>query len=54
MVEKYLWTPHASQLLCDFLEPMLVVNHRKRAQARDIVDHVWLETELTDEDLAAF
>ena len=54
MVEKYLWTPHASQLLCDFLEPMLVVNHRNRAQARDIVDHVWLETELTDEDLAAF
>ena len=54
MVEKYLWTPQASAALCDFLGPMLVVDQKKRSCARDLVNHEWLETELTMEDLAGF
>ena len=51
MVEKYLWEPRNAQALCAFLEPMLVIDHRKRAHARDMVDHPWLEVDPLSEDL---
>ncbi|KAI0735522.1 kinase-like domain-containing protein [Earliella scabrosa] len=51
MVEKYLWSESDSEALCKFLEPMLVIDHRARAQARDLVDHPWLEVDPLSEDL---
>ncbi|KAJ8084352.1 hypothetical protein PM082_003121 [Marasmius tenuissimus] len=42
MVEKYLYTEADSKALCDFLLPMLTVDFKKRASARDRVDHEWL------------
>ena len=45
MVEKYLGTREASIGLCEFLEPMLRVDHRERKQARELVEHEWLEVE---------
>ena len=45
MVEKYMWTPEASKAFCGFLLPMLELDWRKRAQARDLVDHPWLNVE---------
>ena len=51
MVEKYLWSEADSQALCDFLEPMLVIDHRQRRHARDLVDHKWLEVDPLSEDL---
>ncbi|KAI0359012.1 kinase-like protein [Trametes cingulata] len=51
MVEKYLWSERDADALCAFLEPMLVIDHRKRAHARDMVDHPWLEVDPLSEDL---
>ncbi|KAI0639031.1 Pkinase-domain-containing protein [Trametes polyzona] len=51
MVEKYLWSEADAAALCEFLEPMLVIDHRKRAHARDMVDHPWLEVDPLSEDL---
>ena len=51
MVEKYLWAEGDAQALCEFLEPMLVIDHRARAHARDMVDHPWLEVDPLSEDL---
>ncbi|KAL0576579.1 hypothetical protein V5O48_005411 [Marasmius crinis-equi] len=42
MVEKYLYNDADSQALCDFILPMLVADFKKRASARDMVDHEWL------------
>ncbi|KAI0080057.1 kinase-like protein [Panus rudis PR-1116 ss-1] len=53
MIEKYLWSESDAQAFCEFLEPMLVIDHRKRAQARDLVDHPWLDVDLNAEDLLA-
>ncbi|KZT06277.1 kinase-like protein [Laetiporus sulphureus 93-53] len=47
MVEKYSWNEEDAEALCEFLEPMLVVDHRKRTHARDVKDHKWLEVDLT-------
>ena len=43
MIEKYLYTEEESATLCEFLEPMLTVDMRQRAQARDVKNHKWLE-----------
>ncbi|KAH9853024.1 Pkinase-domain-containing protein [Lenzites betulinus] len=51
MVEKYGWSEEDGQKLCAFLEPMLVIDHRARAQARDMVDHPWLEVDPLSEAL---
>ncbi|KAI0757348.1 kinase-like protein [Daedaleopsis nitida] len=51
MVEKYLWSEADSQALCDFLEPMLAIDHRERKHARDLVDHKWLEVDPLSDDL---
>ncbi|ESK98221.1 cmgc srpk protein kinase [Moniliophthora roreri MCA 2997] len=48
MIEKYLFTEEDSQALCDFLLPMLVIDFKHRASARDMVDHEWLK--ITESD----
>ena len=45
MVEKYSWKEADAQALCDFLLPMLRIDHRSRAHARDMVDHPWLHVD---------
>lgn len=45
MVEKYTWTAEASKAFCEFLLPMLELDWHKRAQAKDLVDHVWLNVD---------
>ncbi|KAF9270540.1 kinase-like protein [Marasmius fiardii PR-910] len=42
MIEKYLYTEEDSEALCDFLRPMLVIDFKNRASARDMIDHEWL------------
>lgn len=54
MIEKYLWSEGDSAALCEFLEPMLVVDQRERAHARDMVHHPWLEVDLSSEDLSTW
>ncbi|KAK0245928.1 kinase-like domain-containing protein [Armillaria nabsnona] len=49
MMEKYLYTDRDATLLCDFLEPMLVVDMKQRSHARDMVDHRWLDVVEGDE-----
>lgn len=49
LVEKYSLEEVKAKELCSFLVPMLDVDHRKRAQARDVVDHPWLELDEDDE-----
>ncbi|KAK2462028.1 hypothetical protein APHAL10511_006491 [Amanita phalloides] len=49
MVEKYLYTEAESAALCDLLEPMLSIDMRQRARARDMKNHHWLELNETDE-----
>ncbi|KAI0963115.1 hypothetical protein AcW1_000287 [Taiwanofungus camphoratus] len=51
MVEKYLWNEEDSDALCEFLEPMLIIDHRKRKHARDMKDHRWLEVNSASEEL---
>lgn len=43
MMEKYLWNEEDSDALCEFLEPMLATDFRKRKYARDMKDHKWLD-----------
>ena len=52
MVEKYLYSDTDAQALCDFLEPMLVVDMRDRSNARDMVDHYWLQVTEEEEAIA--
>ncbi|KAK0456368.1 kinase-like domain-containing protein [Armillaria borealis] len=49
MMEKYLYTDRDATLLCDFLEPMLVVDMKQRSNARDMIDHRWLDVVEGDE-----
>ncbi|PBK77121.1 kinase-like protein [Armillaria solidipes] len=49
MMEKYLYTDRDATLLCDFLEPMLVVDMKQRSHARDMIDHRWLDVVEGDE-----
>ncbi|KAF8350191.1 kinase-like domain-containing protein [Amanita rubescens] len=48
MIEKYLYTETESIALCGFLEPMLAVDMRERAYARDMKNHKWLQLRETD------
>ncbi len=43
MTEKYLYSEQEAATLCDFLEPMLTIDFKQRAHARDIFDHRWLD-----------
>ncbi|KAJ7081982.1 kinase-like domain-containing protein [Mycena crocata] len=49
MQEKYLWTESDAVVLCTFLEPMLAVDPRKRKDAKDMLDHPWLEVSAEDD-----
>lgn len=49
MIEKYLYTETESIALCGFLEPMLAIDMRERAYARDMKNHKWLQLPETDE-----
>lgn len=51
MMEKYLWNETDSDALCEFLEPMLVVDYRKRKHARDMTSHNWLDVDPTTAEL---
>ena len=51
MVEKYVWSARDADALCAFLLPMLAIDHRERAHARDLVNHPWLEVDPLSEDL---
>ncbi|KZT65553.1 kinase-like protein [Daedalea quercina L-15889] len=51
MIEKYLWNEDDTAALCEFLEPMLVVDYRKRKHARDMKDHKWLEVDPASSEL---
>jgi serine/threonine protein kinase len=42
MIEKYMWNEDASVAFCSFVLPMLELDWRKRAHARDLVQHDWL------------
>lgn len=48
MVEKYGWSEKDAVALCEFLLPMLDIDHHSRAHARDLVNHRWLEVDLED------
>jgi hypothetical protein len=43
LVEKYLYTESDSRAVCAFLLPMLTVDFKHRAAARDMIGHKWLE-----------
>ena len=45
MIEKYSWSDVEADAFCDFLLPMLCIDHRSRAHARDMVDHPWLDVD---------
>ncbi|KAK0465261.1 kinase-like domain-containing protein [Desarmillaria tabescens] len=49
MMEKYLYTDRDATILCDFLEPMLVIDMKQRSHARDMIDHRWLDVVEGDE-----
>lgn len=51
MTEKYLYAQADADSLCSFLLPMLKADWRERANARDMLDHSWLELTV-DEELA--
>ncbi|KZT23770.1 kinase-like protein [Neolentinus lepideus HHB14362 ss-1] len=43
MMEKYTFAEEDAQALCDFLLPMLTVDHRERASAHKMANHPWLD-----------
>ncbi|KAF7367240.1 Protein kinase dsk1 [Mycena sanguinolenta] len=49
MMEKYLWNDPDATVLCAFLEPMLAIDPRKRADAKDMIGHPWLEVTAADD-----
>ncbi|KAK0208446.1 kinase-like domain-containing protein [Desarmillaria ectypa] len=49
MMEKYLYTDRDATILCDFLEPMLVIDMKQRSHAGDMIDHRWLDVVEGDE-----
>ncbi|KAJ7356996.1 Pkinase-domain-containing protein [Mycena albidolilacea] len=49
MMEKYLWSELDTAVFCSFLEPMLSVDQRNRADAKDMLTHPWLEVTAADD-----
>ncbi|KAJ7225865.1 kinase-like domain-containing protein [Mycena pura] len=49
MAEKYLWTEPDAAVLCTFLQPMLAIDPRNRADAKDMLEHPWLEVTAADD-----
>jgi hypothetical protein len=48
MTEKYFFTESDAAALCEFLEPMLVVDMGTRKDARRMVNHKWLDLREAD------
>ncbi|KAG8966299.1 serine/threonine protein kinase, CMGC group [Tulasnella sp. 419] len=46
MVDKYDWDPEEAKLFASFMEPMLQTDPKKRAYAKDLIDHPWLDVKL--------
>ena len=44
MADKYDYTPEQAQLFASFMEPMLTVDWKTRAHAKDMLDHPWLRS----------
>lgn len=44
MIDKYDYSKEDADLFASFLSPMLVVDPKKRANARDMLDHPWLSS----------
>lgn len=51
MIEKYLYSEEDSDALCAFLSPMLAADFRERVNARDVIDHPWLDVSNEEEAL---
>ncbi|KAJ7169485.1 CMGC/SRPK protein kinase [Mycena filopes] len=49
MQEKYLWSEADTAVLCSFLEPMLATDPRNRRDAKDMLDHPWLQVSPADD-----
>ncbi|KAF7340001.1 Protein kinase dsk1 [Mycena venus] len=49
MMEKYLWSEPDAAVLCTFLGPMLAIDPRNRTDAKDMLDHPWLEVTAADD-----
>ncbi|KAJ7630570.1 CMGC/SRPK protein kinase [Roridomyces roridus] len=49
MQEKYLWNETDAGVLCTFIEPMLAVDPRDRKNAREMLDHPWLDVSEADD-----
>lgn len=51
MAEKYGYSVSDAAALSDFLLPMLAIDMKERAHARDMLDHPWLSPSPNDEEL---
>jgi len=49
MREKYLFESAEADAVCSFLEPMLALDMRERASAREMVNHPWLDVDWDEE-----
>eukprot|EP00123_Amoebidium_parasiticum_P020387 comp4901_c0_seq1/m.1002 comp4901_c0_seq1/g.1002 ORF comp4901_c0_seq1/g.1002 comp4901_c0_seq1/m.1002 type:complete len:588 (-) comp4901_c0_seq1:592-2355(-) len=49
--EKYRFKRHVAEQFADFLVPMLNVNPRKRATAKECLEHPWLRVEVANAEL---
>lgn len=49
MTEKYLFTEEDAVALCEFLHPMLSIDMKQRARARDMLNHAWLNSASSDD-----
>lgn len=45
MSQKYSWPQSDTDAFCAFLKPMLTIDMRQRARAKDMVSHEWLSVE---------
>lgn len=48
-MEKYLYTDADATMLCDFLGPMLAPDMKDRKDAKDMLDHPWMQACADDE-----
>jgi len=44
MIDKYDYTPEEAELFASFMNPMLVIDPKLRASARDMLNHPWLSS----------
>ncbi|KAF9015021.1 kinase-like domain-containing protein [Cyathus striatus] len=51
MIEKYLFSETEATELCHFLEPMLAIDMHERVNAKDMINHPWLQASNDDPDV---